>query len=391
MNAIINTKLILEDGIIFDGAITWENGRILQADSADKVTILSDAQVIDAGGLYTAPGLVDLHNHGCGDYLYYEDPLYCSRHFLKHGQTTVLPTLYSNISLEDMLAGAERIRQASASGAGRNIGGLYMEGPYMNSDGGFQNAMKWNGPINSRDYIPLVEGLGDMVRVWAVDPIREGIGEFIEYAKTATPHACFAYGHTDATAEDCRRVRHHGFTLQTHWGDTGSAPGRAQGTPGAGVDQYALYDPDLYSEVICDATGIHVVPDLIKMLVRTKGVEHVCLITDSMCCRENYKNNEAEGIWYGPDLNYDDEGHLAGSRLTLDNACRNLMTHTGYGLCHAIRMATLNPAKVLKMDHQIGSLAPGKLANLILIDDMVNVHSVILEGTLAVHKGDLLI
>lgn len=391
MKAIINTKLILEDGIIFDGAITFDKGRILQAGPAHTVTIPEDAEVIDAKGLYTAPGLIDLHNHGCGDYLYYENPDYCSRHFLKHGQTTVLPTLYSNVSLEDMLAGADRIRKASTAGAGKIIGGLYMEGPYMNSDGSYQSSMKWNGPIDKKDYTRLISGLGDLVRVWAVDPIREGIDEFIEYAKENTPHACFAYGHTDATAADCRRVRHHGFTLQTHWGDTGSAPGRAQGTPGAGVDQYALYDPELYSEVICDEIGIHVVPDLIKMLIRAKGVEHVCLITDSMCSRENFKNNEEAGIWYGPDLNYDDEGCLAGSRLTLDNACRNLMVHTGYGLCHAIRMATLNPAKVLKLDQQLGSIAPGKIANLIIIDDTVNIRSVFLEGELAVQDGELLV
>ena len=72
-------------------------------------------------------------------------------------------------------------------------------------------------------------------------------------------------------------------------------------------------------------------------------------------------------------------------------ACRNVMKHTGYGLCHAIRMASLNPARLLGLDHEIGSLAPGKKANLILIDDMVNIKSVILEGDLAVRDGELLI
>ena len=87
-----------------------------------------------------------------------------------------------------------------------------------------------------------------------------------------------------------------------------------------------------------------------------------------------------DGIWYGPDLNYDYEGHLAGSHLTLDNACRNLMTHTGYGLCHAIRCATINPARLLGFDDEVGSLERGKKANLILIDDMVHVKQVILQG-----------
>ena len=77
--------------------------------------------------------------------------------------------------------------------------------------------------------------------------------------------------------------------------------------------------------------------------------------------------------------------------MTLENGCRNLMTHTGYGLCHAIRMATLNPAKLLGIDHRVGSLAPGKTANLILIDDQVHIDRVFLEGQLAVCGGEVLI
>ena len=67
------------------------------------------------------------------------------------------------------------------------------------------------------------------------------------------------------------------------------------------------------------------------------------------------------------------------------------MKHTGYGLCHAIRMATINPARLLGIDDKVGSIEPGKKANLILIDDTVKVHSVFLEGDLAVQDGALLI
>ena len=98
----------------------------------------------------------------------------------------------------------------------------------------------------------------------------------------------------------------------------------------------------------------------------------------------DFKNNEEEGIAFGPDLNYDYQGRLAGSHLTLDNAVRNLMRHTGYGLCHAIRCATLNPAKLLGIDDKLGSLEVGKTANLIMIDDAVNVKQVILDGEIVV-------
>ncbi|MBQ1223710.1 MAG: amidohydrolase family protein, partial [Oscillospiraceae bacterium] len=87
-------------------------------------------------------------------------------------------------------------------------------------------------------------------------------------------------------------------------------------------------------------------------------------------------------------LNYDYEGHLAGSHLTLENACRNLMAHTGYGLCHAVRMATINPARVLGIDGEVGSLEVGKKANLIITDDRFNIETVILEGDVAVQNGN---
>ncbi len=391
MKAIVNTKLVMEDGIIWDGALTFGDGKILGAGWSKDVGIPADAEIIDAGGLYTAPGLIDIHNHGGGDWIFAEDPLYCSRYFLRHGETTILPTFYHSLSRDQMIEGAQRVREASKSGAGRVMDGLYMEGPFMSLSGSFQNEIKWSGDVLEDDYRTLIDAFGDMVRIWAVDPDRNGIEAFMRYAKERTPHVIFAHGHGQATSEKIRALAHYGVKIRTHITDAGQAKGRAQGTPGAGGDQYCLYEPDMWAELICDEVGIHVPPDLVKLVVRTKGVERVCLITDSMSSRTDYKNNEDLGIWYGPDLNYDDEGKLAGSRMTLENGVRNLMTHTGYGLCHAIRMATLNPARLLGIEDRVGSLKPGKTANLILIDDMVHVKKVFLQGEPAVEDGELLL
>ena len=380
MNAIIHTKLLLEDGIIWDGAITWENGRIVDAGPASEVAIPAGAAVRDARGLYTAPGLIDIHNHGGPDVLFSEDPQGCCAHFLRHGETTVLPTFYCNLTLEQMTEGAKALREASGTGAGRIIGGLYMEGPYMGGFGSNQNSILWSGDILRAEYAPLLSAVTGFARIWAIDPARPGIEGFMRDVKAADPDAIFAMGHSRASAADCRRVARYGLRLQTHHGDSGKCDGRAQGTIGAGCDEYTLYNPDVYAELISDVNGIHVDADMMRMLVRTKGVERVILITDSMPDKDHFKNNEAEGILYGPDLNYDYEGHLAGSHLTLDCACRNLMAHTGCGICQAIRMATANPAKLLGLDNEIGSLEPGKRANLILIDDMVHIDTVILDG-----------
>lgn len=391
MKAIINTKLVMEDGIIWDGAITYEEGKILQVGWAKDVSIPEGAEIYDAQGLYTAPGLIDIHNHGGGEWLFAENPTYCAEYFLRHGETTILPTFYHNLDMEAMLEGAEKIRSASKIGAGRVMDGLYMEGPFMELSGSFQNEMKWQGAVQESDYVKLIDGLGDMVRVWAIDPNRENIEAFMAYAKEKTPQVIFAHGHSRATSEQIEAVAHYGVKVRTHITNSGYPKSRNQGRVGAGGDQYCMSEPDMYAELICDEMGIHVMPGMIKTVLRAKGTDKVCLISDSMPSRTDYKNNEELGIWYGPDLNYDDEGKLAGSRMTLDNAVRNIMTHTGYGLCHAIRMAALNPAKLLGIDHRVGSLKPGKTANLIVIDDMVHIKRVILQGELAVENGSILI
>ena len=108
MKAIINTKLILEDGIIFDGALLYEGDKIVSLGRSCDVDIPEGAEVFDAQGLYTAPGLIDIHNHGTAEKLFSDDPLYCCEHFLKHGQTTVLPTFYQNMTFAQMAENAEK-------------------------------------------------------------------------------------------------------------------------------------------------------------------------------------------------------------------------------------------------------------------------------------------
>ncbi len=178
---------------------------------------------------------------------------------------------------------------------------------------------------------------------------------------------------------------------QTHYGDSGQAPGRAQGTIGAGCDHYALSEPDIYCEAIADEVGIHLDRDMLRFLLKMKGIDRIELITDSLSTKNpDYTANEEEGIWYGPDLNYDDVGHLAGSHLTMDGAVRNMMRHTGCSLCDAVHMATITPSRMLGIDDTVGSLTPGKRANVLIMDEDVRIRSVFLYGEEVVRNGKLI-
>ena len=147
-----------------------------------------------------------------------------------------------------------------------------------------------------------------------------------------------------------------------------------------------MYDPDIFAEIICDKNGIHVDPDIIKMVVRTKGVERIILITESMTSRDNYKNAPEIGLWPGSQLRrYRLSGRQPpdpGKRLPEHDEAHWLWSVP----CHPSSL-TINPARMLGIDHKVGSLVPGKLANIILIDDMVHIDTVILQGDVMVRNA----
>ncbi len=380
MKAITNSNVVLEKGILFDGVVVFDGNRIVSIGKKEEVEIPKNAEIIDAQGLFTCPGLIDIHNHGSVKNFFVDDPEECCNHFLSHGQTTVLPTYYQTMSADEMIEGTKKLKEFSKTGNGRIIKGLYMEAPYMRAVGSNMQLFKWNDDIRIDRYKRLVDEIASYVKVWAIDPARKGIFEFVNYVKSVEPNSVFAFGHSNATADQCEKIVDLGVKVQTHWGDSGSAPKINQARNGAGCDDYTLSNPDIYAELICDQTGIHLAPYTIRSVIRAKGYEKCILITDSYPSTGDYKNDESAGILWGPDLNYDPEGKLAGSHLTLDGACRNVMSYTPYGMCEVVRMASLNPAKLIGIDKDYGSIEVGKVADLILVDNAFNVKKVFLEG-----------
>ncbi len=380
MKVIINTNVILPDGILFDGIVAFEGDKIVAVSKQSEYKIPDIAEIIDAGGLYVSPGLIDIHNHGSADNFFVDNPKACVEHFLSHGETTVLPTFYQTMGLEEMIDGANKLKEFSKSGIGKVIKGLYMEGPFMRASGSNSQLFKWSGEISKEQYTALVDGIGDFVKVWAIDPDRSNIVEIMDYVRGKDDKTVFALGHSGATSEQCEKVYNPNLKLQTHHGDSGQAPRINQAKFGAGVDEYALCNQDMFIELICDESGIHLSPYSVRAAIKAKGVEKVILITDSFPKTGDYKNDESKGIKFGADLNYDANGLLAGSHLTLDNAVRNVMSYTGYGLSHAVRFASLNPAKLLGISDKYGSIEVGKIADILLVDDKFTVKQVYLEG-----------
>ena len=115
-----------------------------------------------------------------------------------------------------------------------------------------------------------------------------------------------------------------------------------------------------------------------QLLLHYKGYDQVVLITDSTI----HNNPNPEWLAHVKDLNFDPRGGIAGSKMTMDMACRNIMTHTACGITKAFIMASRNPARVIGLDDKIGTITKGKNADLVIVDDKFNVQKVILGGKL---------
>ncbi|MDD4312810.1 MAG: hypothetical protein PHW41_10045, partial [Eubacteriales bacterium] len=195
MKAIVNANLVLEDRMLLNGAILIDNGRILSFGPMDELKISPDAEIFDAQGKWVGPGFVDIHCHGGNGFMFDTDPVRASAHFLAHGETTVLATLYYNLSYDEMLDAIRRIKDAMRQGSAPAIGGIYMEGPYMNPKyGASPEKNKWRGPIKPDEANALIQATGESVLVWAVAPEREGVASFVQAAKAANQNVRFAVG-----------------------------------------------------------------------------------------------------------------------------------------------------------------------------------------------------
>ncbi len=378
--AIIHANIVLEDGIIFDGTLIISGDRIVDFGRKADIEIPAGAEKIDAEGAYVGPGFVDIHIHGIGKDTYtYFRARETENYLLQNGTTSFLATPYYSQNFEEFIAAIRAAKEAMKTV--KTLKGLYLEGPYINVNyGAFSHLNPWRHPINADEYKVFVEEAGTLAKVWTIAPEREGLVPFLAYAREINPHTVFAVGHSEATPQQIRDLGKYRPSLETHaMCATGCLP-VPKGLKSAGPDEYCLGEDDVYCELISDSRGIHVSPELQRLLVHSKGVNRIVLISDATCAAETFP---APPRWADvQDLNFDDHGDVAGSKLTLSMACRNIMTHTNCGISQAFLMASLNPAKVIGLDGEIGSIEKGKKADLVFVDDVFHIKKVMVGGAL---------
>ncbi len=374
MICITNAKTVLEDRVLEDSSVCIEDGVIKYVGTERPE---GDFETVDAAGLYLCPGLIDIHVHGGNGDFFFNDPEGTAGYFLRNGETTVLAALYYNMSKQGFLDAIDLVRGQMSEGRCPNLIGFYMEGPYMNPKyGALAEKNLWKGEIRPEDYREIVDRAGDVAKVWVVAAEREGVPEFVKYAKRVNPSAVISVGASEADPDQVESLKGLGLRLQTHCMNATGRITEWSGTRGCGPDEACLLDDDIYAEIISDTYAIHVNRHMLNLVMKVKGPDRIVLITD------NFASNEPspEKYRYITDLAFDPNGNLNGSRLTLNVACRNMMRHTGCSLPEVFRMGSLNPAKVLGIDGEKGSVKEGKRADLILADGDLNVRKVYING-----------
>lgn len=375
--AITNTTIVMTDHLIPNGVIIVEDGKIADFGKMGKVST-DGLDCIDAGGAYTGPGLIDIHTHADGDTFFTEDPIKAANTILMHGVTDVLPALYFNMSADQLVQAVKTVREAMDSGKADNIIGLYMESPYLNPNFGCnRESNPWKDVVNKNNFAKVVDAAYDIAKVWCLAPERENIDEFVDYVKEKNPNAIFSVAHSEAEPWQIERLMCKGLKLATHHTNATGTLYKYPECRTACVDETALFNDGIYTELICDKIGIHVAPYMLRLIRKIKGDDRIILIADAFV---EHGPIPSDDLYEGADdINFDFAGEIAGSKMILDGPCRNMMVHTGASLCQVFKYASTNPAALLSLNDR-GRIAKGNVANLIIVDHEFTVKSVFLAG-----------
>lgn len=380
MKCIINGRVVLPDCVADNLAVIFSD-KIEKIIPANEIS-LSDYEVIDAKGNYVAPGLIDIHIHGYMG----EDASDADAEGLRkmaeglvaNGVTSWCPTTMT-IAKEDILKAYDCIRAVKNSGEyyGAKILGVNSEGPFINPS---KKGAQAEEHILRPDADFILDNK-DIVKLFTVAPEVDGAKECVEKVR-ANSDITVSMGHTDATYEEANAGISWGVTHATHLFNAMTAlMHRNPGVVGA-----ALSDDNVSCELIADT--FHVNKGLFSLVSKIKG-DKLCIITD--CLRSggmpdgDYTLGGQPITKKGIECRLTD-GTIAGSVLTLNKGVYNLLANTDLSVSQAVNCASLNPAKAIKSDREIGSIEVGKKADIIIADGEFEIISTIIDGEIRYNR-----
>lgn len=378
LTQIINGKILTPHGWVNGGSVVIEDSKIRDILNSDA-PIEGVDKTIDAKGGYVLPGAIDLHVHGGGgrDFMETTEEAFMEaiEAHRRHGTTAIAPTLSS--STNQMIADAAATCDKLMEDPNNGIIGLHLEGPYFNTKKAGAQMPDIIRPINPDEYKDLVERFSS-IRRWDAAPELEGAEDFARYLRSKGIVVSLA--HTAATPEDIERTYMAGFNHATHFYNAMSQHHKEGMYSKAGAVE-AIYNNDgITVEVIGD--GIHVPVENIRMAYKMKGVENMAFITDALAVAASEGGNafdERVTIENGVCV-LADRSAIAGSIATMDRVIKVAVQEAGIPIEDVARMASETPAKIMGVYDRKGSLERGKDADIIIMDNDINLTGVVQMG-----------
>ncbi|MGW4732757.1 N-acetylglucosamine-6-phosphate deacetylase [Streptomyces shenzhenensis] len=361
-------RVVLPTGIVTDGRVIVEGTRIATASPAD-------AEVIDVRGHWLVPGFVDVHNHGGGGASFSgtaDEILTAVRTHRLHGTTTLVASTVTD-DMDFLVKQAGLLSELAEQG---DLAGIHFEGPFISpcrKGAHSEELLRDPDPQEVRRLIDAGRGRTRMVTLAAELPGG------IDSVRLLAEHGVIAaVGHTDATYEQTVQAIDAGATVATHLFNAMPPLGHRSPGPVAAL----LADERVTVELINDGTHLH--PAALELAFRHAGAGRVAFITDAM---------DAAGIgdgryMLGPlEVEVSDGvarlvqgGSIAGSTLTLDRAFKRAVTVDRLPVPDVVAALSANPARLLGLADRVGSLEPGKDADLVLLDEDFDVKGVMRQG-----------
>jgi N-acetylglucosamine-6-phosphate deacetylase len=373
LQALVNGRLLIDRKFVTGRALILNRERIEAIVAEDALP--EGAEQIDLHGHLLAPGFIDTQVNGGGDRLFNDDPSVdtiaaIGRAHRRFGTTGFLPTLISDNNAK-ITAAMDAARMAIAAKV-PGVLGVHIEGPFLNpAKKGIHDATKLR-PISNFEIKLLSQPTGG---VTIVTLAPESVpAEAIR--SLASAGVIVSAGHTQATGDQIFAALRNGLRGFTHlFNAMSQLSAREPGVVGA-----ALYDENSWCGIIVD--GHHVDPKVLKVALRAAPLRRFMLVTDAMPSVGGHKaftlGGQKISVIDGKCVNSD--GILAGSDLDMATAVRNAVSMLGLDIADAIAMATTNPAAFLGLDHELGRIAPGYRASLVLLDDGLDVAATWIDG-----------
>lgn len=378
--------MILANAMVMDNSFTLKALDIEIEDNKVKALYERDGEqakermcageYVDLKGMFVLPGFIDTHIHGAnGQRISDVDPdLNRITGFEATQGVTGLALTTASSRLEDLYTQIRTGAEAAGKTEGARIVGIHAEGPFLNK--------KYKGAMNEKNILaPDTEALKKMVeqgkgllKLITVAPETENACDFI---KTAVDMGLVVtMGHTNATYDEVMRALEAGTHRTTHtFNAMRPLNHREPGILGA-----AMTCPDIECEVICDYVHLH--PATVKLLYLVKGPDRLIMVSDSgHAAGLNVTEFEVDGImrYVRDGVVRLEDGTIAGSARTLLDGVRNLY-RDGIPLEHISRMASYNPARSIGLDHLMGSIEVGKLADFAVLDKKLNIVRTYVDG-----------